>query len=418
MDNNKLRSYVSRLTNCTSDYEESSPFLESDHLKKLVTKGDMAFFLDISQYKKILRSLIETEEWGERFTDEYINKELRNFLFRIREEGNNRNAVTYFTELVNEVEGYKQEQTVYIPLAGIKLNIDSLELGNVTLFQMTNEQYDTLAEQMKSIMVNQDMTEEQKQQYVQIWLGRLQNQVCAKYVCTAEPDRARQRANDECQRVFDLLQFSIHMMGQDHYRITVGQLGDVNRYTRTIPVFSSDAQRFVLNSQVVGPLAEFIISTQTVEKMHHFGIFKVAELLKRKVDEDSFEEMLLRGLRWFSNAQIQVVRENRFLNLMTCLETFLTRRDMEQITNTVAEGVAFVLGTGLAERKLLKRRVLEFYNHRSRISHEGHNAILSSDLEEFTSMVGDFLEKMIQKKTEFKNRKDLEEWIENQKFGI
>jgi len=252
---------------------------------------------------------------------------------------------------------------------------------------------------------------------IQNWIGNLKNHVCAEYRCIAEPDRARERANEECQRVFDLLHFLIHKMGQAHYKVTVGHLGDVSRYMRTIPVFSSDGQQFNISSQAIGPMTEFSIDPQTVNKMEELGISQVAKLLKQNLEAESFGETVLRGLRWFSNAYIQVVKENQFLNLMTCLETFLTRRGMEQITNTVAEGVAFVLGTGLTERKQLKERIVAFYNYRSRISHEGHSAILSSDLKEFTNIVGNFLGKMIQKLDEFKTRKDLDEWIENQKFG-
>ncbi len=152
--------------------------------------------------------------------------------------------------------------------------------------------------------------------------------------------------------------------------------------------------------------------------MERFGVFKVAEILKQEIDERSFGETLLRGIRWFSNAQIQVVKENQYLNLTSCLETFLTPGDPnDKISNTIAEGVAFVLGNGQKERRQLKKKIKDLYDKRSRVSHGGHSAIPTSDLEALRRITGDFLSQMIQRMDEFRTRNDLDEWIEDQKFG-
>ena len=416
MDTNKLRSYASRLISCAIDNNPSSPYQEDNRRTDLMVRGDIEFLLDVDKYKQLRKDLLEKEQWEEKFSEEFIDKALRNILFRIREEHTNKNAFLYLQELVQEVKTYSTEQIVYIPLAGIKLNVEALRIGNIKLFSMTDSQFNNIAKQVGGLISNQAGTAEQKQQLISIWLRDLKGNICAEYRCIADSDRAEERAYAECQRVFDLIRFAIHIMGQDHYRATVGFLGEISRSNLTIPVISSDAQSFAINSSTKGPLAPFNIDSRTIERMEELGIFRVAELLKQKLKEDSFEETLLRGIRWFSNAQVQVVRENQLLNLTTCLETFLTRRGMEQITNTVAEGVAFVLSTNLVERKRMKGRILDFYNLRSRISHEGRSAVLSSELEEFKSIVGNFLKTMIQKIDTFRTNKDLADWIETQKM--
>ena len=103
-------------------------------------------------------------------------------------------------------------------------------------------------------MTQPEQTQEQIQQRVQLWLKDLKEGVCAEYRCIAEPDRAGERAEEGCQRIFDLFRYSIHMMGQDHYRIAVGRRGEVNRFVRSTPVISSDGERFVISSRTIGPL--------------------------------------------------------------------------------------------------------------------------------------------------------------------
>lgn len=90
---------------------------------------------------------------------------------------------------------------------------------------------------------------------------------------------------------------------------------------------------------------------------------------------------------------------------------------MKKISNTIAEGVAFVLSNEREKRKQLKKKVKDLYNKRSKVSHGGHSAVLDSDLKVLRTITGDFLSQMIQRIDEFQARNDLEEWIEDQKFG-
>jgi len=145
MDNSKKQSYASKLMGCTKDDNPTSPFDEEYIDFDLQVKGDTSFMLDTDKYVKLRKDLLEKEHWDEKFTEEYVDKALRNFLFRVREENSNRNALVYFSELVNEIEGYTQEQIVFVPLSGIKLSVETLEVGNIKLFFMQEEKFNALA---------------------------------------------------------------------------------------------------------------------------------------------------------------------------------------------------------------------------------------------------------------------------------
>jgi len=129
--------------------------------------------------------------------------------------------------------------------------------------------------------------------------------------------------------------------------------------------------------------------------------------------EDPFK-----AVHWFSLGEKQPGNENKILALITCLETFLTSEYGNPIRNTVAEGSAIILENTLEKRKYIKQRINEFYKQRSSISHGGGSKnILNSDIIELKQFVQAFIQEMIRRRNEFQNRKDVLEWIDDQKLS-
>jgi len=228
MDTKTIRTYADLLVSTVIVETDDllSPFDYPNIRTKKFGRGEKLYIIDADKYeKKLLKQLLEREKWGKKFTEEYIERSLRTILFRVYEEGHKKkNSLSqkYFTELVNEVEGYSQQYTVYIPLANILLKTDELEIGDITLFNMTEEAYKNIAKQVEKGIASE--------QLLQQWSYNLQNKVCAVYTCVADADRAIERAIEECQRVLELLRFGIHMMGQDRFRVAIGFLNEVLRY--------------------------------------------------------------------------------------------------------------------------------------------------------------------------------------------
>jgi hypothetical protein len=106
------------------------------------------------------------------------------------------------------------------------------------------------------------------------------------------------------------------------------------------------------------------------------------------------------------------------LAFITCFETFLTSESGNPISNTVAEGSAIILENTLENRKYVKQRIKEFYKKRSSISHGGASKdILGSDIIELKKFVQLFIQAMIKRKNEFKARKNILEWLDDQKLS-
>ena len=135
---------------------------------------------------------------------------------------------------------------------------------------------------------------------------------------------------------------SIHQ-NHSETRTSVGLLGDFFEGERCIPIISTNEEEFSLCQEWVGPLPPFTITEETIENMRSSGVFNLSDLL-RKPQLNDFEKALLHGIHWFSSSRRQVESENRLLNLMVCLESFLTPEGRTPVAHAIAEGVASYFG--------------------------------------------------------------------------
>jgi hypothetical protein len=202
------------------------------------------------------------------------------------------------------------------------------------------------------------------------------------------------------------------------YNVAIGLQGEVFQVSRWIPILSTDGKSFNTHASLVGPLMPFDINVLHVEHMIKIGVFKVSKVMA-KLDRElgDYERVLLRAVHWLANAQIQNENENKVLNLITCLETFLTPRDGNPIGTFIAEAVAILLADDLESRKRLKKRVQELYRLRSAVSHGGKKAILDIDLIELQNITGALTISLIHRMEDFTTHKALFDWIESKKLG-
>jgi len=192
----------------------------------------------------------------------------------------------------------------------------------------------------------------------------------------------------------------------------------VNQAERLTSCITTDDEAFELNTQLVGPDTNLVISDDTIKQMKQKGVLEFSDIL-RKPDKTvtNFERSLLRALHWFASAMKQHELENRILNLLTGIEVLLTPIDGNPIGTAVAEAVAILLSTGSENRIRLKRRIKQLYRLRSGISHGGHKEIFESDTTELLSVLGTLLMKLVKRRQEFESQRKLLDWIEEQKFN-
>lgn len=397
-------------------------------LIRLINAGDIVFMLvddAINEYEKLLERLLQQERWQEKFSAEYLSKAMQRILATLLKEGRTtESAGRLFDQLTDEFDTYSRKYVVYIPLAGISLYTDSFPMGKITFRKMTDAHITDLFDRMKAItMLTLNPAEEKEANisWTEQRLASLRGTVCAEFYVSAEPQRARERAEEEVRHVLDLLRYAISVLTPSDLNIAVGLQGEVVNVIRTTPTLALDGQSYELPSSYKGPLQPFKLSPENIKRLEQIGIFKVAEILKLPGKMTDFEKTLLRGIHWFATSQTQFEKENEFLNLMTCLETFLTTSGAiligPSLANQVAEGAARLLTAELKDRMALKNRLHGLYGMRSGVSHGGQKAILESDLADLRSIAKELIFQMIKRKDEFLTHKALLEWLDERRLA-
>ncbi|MBE7549350.1 MAG: hypothetical protein HS127_20230 [Planctomycetia bacterium] len=376
----------------------------------------------VDDYDELVKMLLREKNWGDKFSEKYIRKELQTIIAKIIKSAEQQKDTNDLLEkFINSLVNYNKEWIVLVPLSGLVMKLNSVQLGKVTIYTITKEKAEKFFVNIDVIVKSMKYTEEEKQQIIQSlreYSKNTQNNICAEFRVIAEPDRALERAEEETLRVLDIIRYSIPSLYHDDQRVKVSLMGEITTIVKCSPMISSDSKSFTLNNQVIGPLIPFELSDNSMKQMEKIGAIKLLAILtKPKEQVSEFERILLRSVHWYSSSLTQYEIENQFLNLITCLETFLTPRDGNPIGTAIAEGVVILITTGVENRIALKKEIQKLYGLRSAVSHGGKKEILESDVKELNKIVRRLIMNMIRRIDEFKSQKELLSWIEEQKLS-
>jgi len=385
-------------------------------------RHNVDFYLDsptAHELQQLYNKLLDTDSCRNLFSEKYIKENIEDILADAVANDDPQNTSEQVDELLAEIEIYNKEFLVIVPLVGVRIDNRKLSLGQVVIRRFSGSNYRKISKRIeKIILANTHHTMEEKREHIQHTtedLSKLEGRVCAEYSIKAEAQRARERAIEEVHRAIDLLYYCRRALHGDDWRVRIGLLGEVSREWRITPVISTNDYAFNISGEVVGPLSEFEISPRTIAIMRKMGVFELSEVLRKGKPTD-FEETLLRCIHWYANSQIQVERENELLSLITSLEVLFTRQGAS-IAITVGESTAFVLAKGLTERKKMSERIKAIHELRSKISHGGNKAINDDDLNYLRGAVFYVVQEMVKRKREFGTKKDLLNWIDDQKLS-
>lgn len=393
--------------------------------QRIISRSNGGFTLYgeyIDKYDRLIETLLVKEGWGDKYSERHLSNEVSDLIVEALNSDDPVSFSALFEDLVTEYEQFSEKRTVFVPLSGIRLGVDEFTIGNVSLVGMTDELMGHILEHHKNIIMSMPYDSEEKERLIQEAqdvLEKNRGKVCARFTTVAEHRRAGERAKEEARRVIDLLVFATPAIYDERLQIAVGIEHEAAvRAVRLITVLDEQGRQFNRHYDNVGPYQDFEVNEATINRLNDIGVMEVSAILQKPTDKiTEFENTILRGIHWLASALRQTERENAFLNLITCVETYLTPRDGNPIGTAIAEGVALILGKNLSSRKAIKEKIKNYYRKRSGVSHGGEKAVLDSDYREMLETAGSLTVWMIQHHGEFKSMQDLLQWIEDQKLS-
>jgi hypothetical protein len=379
---------------------------------------------DADTYSDLCRHLLDKSEWKAKFSEKYVSDAVHSILAQIWDGGSSVNVPLLVDDLFHTLDSYNEEQIVYVSLVGLAMGVESVDLGKITMRLMTDRQVDEMIRESATKL--QESTLDPAGQELALQRRRealfepMRGSIVAEYRVVAESTRAQERAEDEVHRVLDLLRYAMPHLFKKGVRMAVGIVGELGIVERKTQIVSPATGGYHVHSEIAGPIDPFIVSPVTLGLMAEIGVFEVAKILGKPGGVTDYEETLLRGIHWYANALTQNELENKVLSLVTCLETFLASMPGEQVSESLAEGVAVALFQSPEERKRKKKRIKELYRLRSTVSHGGSKTILNVDLDELTEIAGRFTAYMIGRLDDFRSRgrRAFPDWWEEQRLKV
>lgn len=401
----------------------------------------------VDMYNQLLSQIFQKTKCGTKLTRGSVDKRFKGIIYRSLIGGASDNFTTDFGQFIAEIENYNIEQAIYLPLDNIEMqDLDRIRFGNISLVKMNEKQIAILSEKVKETISQTTHKAEDKpmitKTFLQYNVEPLRGRVCVEYRCIAEPDLAEARAHKAALSLIDILRYAIPKIYSNLYpacffpnqalrdkrkeqskkssyrtrtRIGIGLQGEVPVGLRNVCIFPSTNVGFELHSSFVG-MRPFVINPDHVALMKKQGIFRLALLSQKRAEElTSLEDVLMRSIHWFANAQLQLEIEDELLNLVTSLETLLTNKT-NPLMDSVSYGIAFILGNSVTEREVLIKRYKEIYDERSATSHHGMRNADEVDLIELRFMAQEVLHFLIIKLKKWTTQEQILEWVKIKKL--
>lgn len=378
----------------------------------------LLFSASDEEYSSIKRQLYKEPEFVEKFSEKFLDKKIRELVRSVAAGPHGLDQE--LADFIELLETYDTEYSIFLPLSGIEVQAHDQEfqLGNVCVVKSTPELRDEVKQVLRDILKqNPFYSDPQKDEFfsmTSLIVDRcFESPAMAKYSVVAEPIRAKERAEEETRRVIEVLRFYGMITCEPHWNVKVCLTHESSQRFRYIVCYSNEM--FTPSASVSGPETNLVLSNDFIEQMKKSGANKLLELIS-KVELTDFEKKLLLAMHWLATSQMQYDNESKFLNLVSSLESLLTRDASYPIAISVAEGTAILLHDDLSERIRIRDSIKASYGTRSELSHGGSKAVPDFTLERLQRYAVSLLLALLKRTHEFKSQADLFEWLDIQKL--
>lgn len=369
----------------SKDFESQKVFMRNDVLVIMQDEG-------VHRYREIFRILDKC--LGDKFSSDFIENQLNDIIAEYIKDSTVETIRSRLAVLTSHYASYDVIQTVYVPIAGIELSLDSLQLCKVNLVHMST----ALCQLAKEYERKRD-AESGRAEYLRNRIGELEKETttttCGIVTVIAEPTKALEIAVDECRFVRDLLVFGSVAIYHESLRIPHGiGLRSRQEYPFMASAVIGSDGNVQTRSKAYGPIQQLELNLKNLGILRELGVFFVSDIYLNR-EKSQLEMQILRSIHWFAESQVQSDRGNEILGMITVLEMFFTTEEGEPIGEKVAECTALLVNEKLSDRQRTKRFVKQMYRSRSDVVHGRELKVSESNVASLRFLVLEVISRMI-----------------------
>src|SRR5262245_25496578 len=93
----------------------------------------------LKEYVELGKLFLAKNDWQFKFSEKFIYGALDRLLAKVLKDESGSETGRYLDEFITELDKYSTELLVYTPIAGISMDMESFEIGNVVLRKVTDQ---------------------------------------------------------------------------------------------------------------------------------------------------------------------------------------------------------------------------------------------------------------------------------------
>ena len=319
---------------------------------------------------------------------------------------------------VDALDAEPKEFVAVLPIAHLYLGTHEETFSNVTLATVDDARFNDLRQTFydRSESLATEGAKAHLREIADKATEWLRNRACAFIKTKGDADGAKADALRDAEPIADFLQLVAAISEHSFKRILISVGGDLLAQQPPRLLIAVDKSSVYTDQDL--PFAHRLeLNEVRMEQMRAFGLAPLINALnKTDADRTEFEAYLIRSMHWIADAERQERSENKITSYVTSIEMFFATKH-EPLTRDVTEGTAMMLGGDVANRKNIMKRMGDFYEMRSGVSHAGAATIDEDDVFELKRLAFYFLAAMCSKAAQFKKKDEFRAWMAERRLG-
>jgi len=230
-----VKSVVSQMVVVQGDQQSALPLAYQEARGITFAYGEQA--LDL--VNRTNAHLLTQKSWGLKVSEKFVSDRLMRLVRTLLVEKGDERLDAHLGEFLQDIAGSVSRQTVFVPVFGLSMRVDSWKIGSVELLNVTQGLLDRWCSEVHEV-------------YVPLLRAGVGVGVYVRCACEAEANRAKELAYEETRRVIDLLRFSVALKangGRGRYVIAPEEEINLQPENRNICIIPDGLRSFEVNSR-------------------------------------------------------------------------------------------------------------------------------------------------------------------------
>ncbi len=319
------------------------------------------------------------------------------------------NIASDLSQMISSLRKLARQQVILVPIEGLKMKVNSLEVGTVTFYPRSNES----ELNMKLKDIEQHYGEDTKS------ISRdLMNVACyTRIEAVGDSEFVRDQAIKRTKEAIHILNLYLSSSRHQPEWQSIHSVPIIINYALPDNEHENDGIGF---NQSYSGQRRFEIDGKKEDSLTQMGLKTMNGYFQSQSNTD-IGKRIRQAVTWYSKAVDTDSPEEKFVNLAIALESLIIGDEGEEpfattasINQKIGERVAFLLGDNFDSRVSFEKKAKKLYGLRSKIVHRGES-VTKENLAEMDKLVGQVILAFL--KHEFNNWSMFQEWVAHERYN-